>query len=70
MTQSDADRAQRLQDLRNRILANESVEPDEYAQVIADLRAGRLAAAAPPVRSRKTSTPIIASNDPLPGLED
>lgn len=45
-------RAARLRDLRQRVLAGEDVPPDEYAEVIADLRATRTAAAAPAARKR------------------
>lgn len=44
--------ARRLNDLRNRVLAGDEIEPAEYAEIIAALRANRMSAGQATARTR------------------
>jgi hypothetical protein len=47
--------ARRINDLRNRVLAGEQVAPEEYAEIIAAVRADRQRASTPQARKAKVA---------------
>ena len=47
-----------LNDLRNRVLAGETIPPEEYSRIIADIRQERIAAASRPPSPKKKTTRI------------
>lgn len=48
----------KVNDLRNRVLAGEPIEPEEYREVIASLRQARTSASATPVRAKAASKKV------------
>jgi len=50
---------QRLRDNRARVLAGEDVAPEEYREIIAALRASRIAATQAELRRPRRKSPVI-----------
>jgi len=51
-------KARHLNDLRQRVLAGEDIPPEEYREIIADIRQTRLNAAAAPIRPKARTTKL------------